>query len=266
MNLTCTKYREAAVFRHLLKHLRQRRLLTPYQTILSRADIQLEHPLVTQLHESLVLQGDWSRSEKLLDVLSSSGLFDGYLQSCQPHAIWTRLLGTDADGDVPPARGGHAMCIDPVNEMIYTFGGWDGKKSMDDFWAYSIKEDKWHILSHSTSKEQNAPGPRSCHKMVFDTKTGSIYLLGGLNDADGLRAPVPSNARTPAGASTEAPSTLPQQQQPSSTTTTTTPTSEEATSKMSCSECYRYHTRGVDTGKWDFLAFDTAVSSTGKFW
>lgn len=261
LNLTCLKYRETAVLRHVLKHLRQRRLLSPYQTILSRANIQLEHPLVTQLHESLVLRGDWSGSEKLLDVLPSTGLFDDYLQSCQPHAMWTRLLGTDADGDVPPARGGHAMCIDPINEMIYIFGGWDGEKSMDDFWVYSIKEDKWRVLSHSTSQEQNAPGARSCHKMVFDTKTGSIYLLGRLNDADGLRAPAPSNSRTLPGTSAGAPSGLPQQQPSASTSI-----SEETTpSKSSCSEFYRYHTRGVDSGKWDFLAFDTAVSPEGKY-
>ena len=174
--------------------------------------------------------------------------------------MWTRLRGTDADGDVPPARGGHAMCIDPINEMIYIFGGWDGEKSMDDFWVYSIKEDKWRVLSHSTSQEQNAPGARSCHKMVFDTKTGSIYLLGRLNDADGLRAPAPSNSRTLAGtSSTGAPSSTPlQQQQPSVTSSSTS--EETKAPNPSFSEFYRYHTRGVDSGKWDFLAFDTAVS------
>lgn len=153
------------------------------------------------------------------------------------------------------------MCIDPVNEMIYIFGGWDGEKSMDDFWVYDIKGDKWQVLSHGTSKEQNAPGARSCHKMVFDTKTGSIYLLGGLNDADGLRAPAPSNAGTTAPAGTS--SILPrrqQQQQPS----TSASTSEETTPKTYFSEFYRYHTRGVDSGKWDFLAFDTAVSFVSK--
>ena len=218
---------------------------------------------MTQLHESLVLRGDWSGSEKLLDILPSTGLFDDYLQSCQPHAVWTRLLGTDADGDVPPARGGHAMCIDPINEMIYIFGGWDGEKSMDDFWVYSIKEDNWRVLSHSTSQEQNAPGARSCHKMVFDTKTGSIYLLGRLNDADGLRAPAPSNSRTPAGISAGAPAGLPQQPQPQHSATAST--SEGTTPpNTSFSEFYRYHTRGVDSGKWDFLAFDTAVSTEGK--
>ena len=216
---------------------------------------------MTQLHESVVLRGDWSSAEKLLDLFASTGLFDDYLQSCQPHAMWTRLRGTDADGDVPPARGGHAMCIDPINEMIYIFGGWDGEKSMDDFWVYSIKEDKWRVLSHSTSQEQNAPGARSCHKMVFDTKTGSIYLLGRLNDADGLRAPAPSNSRPLR--STGTPSSLPQQQQqqPSATSSTSEETKPPNTS---FSEFYRYHTRGVDSGKWDFLAFDTAVSPEGK--
>lgn len=162
------------------------------------------------------------------------------------------------------------MCIDPDNEMIYIFGGWNGEKSMDDFWVYSIKEDKWQVLSHGTSKEQNAPGARSCHKMVFDTKTGSIYLLGRLNDSDGLRAPLRSSTRTPttvsAGAPSGAPSGQQPQQQQQQQSSTTTPTSEETTqSKTYCSEFYRYHTRGVDCGKWDFLAFDTAVSPDEKY-
>jgi muskelin len=128
--------------------------------------------------------------------------------------MWTRLLGTDADGDVPPARGGHAMCIDPVNfEMIYLFGGWDKDKSMDDFWVYSIKEDKWKVLSHSALKEQNAPGARACHNMVFDTKTGSIYLLGALTESNDLRAALPSSARALVGTSAGAPSGQQSQQQ-----------------------------------------------------
>lgn len=262
------KFRETAVLRYVLKHLRQRRLLTPYQTILSRANIQLEHPLVTQLHESLVLQGNWSKAENLLDSISSANLFDSYLNSCQPHSVWTRLHGTDPDGDVPPARGGHAMCMDPVNDVIYIFGGWDGKKSLDDFWAYNIKEDKWKVLSHSTTQEQNAPEARSCHKMVFDTKTGSIYVLGRLNDSDGLRAPEPASAPTARsyyGTGGTVPPQPPQPQAPppqappqTSTTAPENPT--DAPSKTFSSEFYRYHTRGVLSGKWDFLSIDTAVS------
>jgi hypothetical protein len=29
-----------------------------------------------------------------------------------------------------------------------------------------------------------------------------------------------------------------------------------------CSEFFRYHTRGLDAGKWDLLNFDTAVRSS----
>ncbi|KAF8971232.1 Muskelin N-terminus-domain-containing protein [Flammula alnicola] len=258
---TYDEFRETAVLRYVLKHLRQRRLLTPYQSILSRANIQLEHPLVTQLHESLVLQGNWSNSEKLLDSMSSSGLFNSHLNACQPRSVWTRLSGTDADGDIPPARGGHAMCMDPVNEMIYVFGGWNGEKSLDDFWVYSVKEDKWKVLSHSTTQEQNAPGARSCHKMVFDSKTGSIYLLGRLNDEDGLREPTPVPPRVQHGASGapagyQLPTT--QQQQPGAPLAGSS--SPDSTTKMFTSEFYRYHTRGVLAGKWDFLSIDTASS------
>lgn len=135
------------------------------------------------------------------------------------------------------------MCIDPVNRMIYLFGGWDGKKSLDDFWSYDIKEDRWHVLSHGTSALPNAPGARSCHKMVFDTKTGSIYVLGRLSDADVLQPPSgpppssrQSSDRTVAGVS-----------------------------KGALSEFYRYHTRGADRGKWDFLSFDTAVSDNAFY-
>jgi len=134
------------------------------------------------------------------------------------------------------------MCIDTINDMIYLLGGWDGQKSLDDFWVYSIQHDKWRVLSHGTSGEQNAPGARSCHKMVFDTKTGSIYLLGRLSDSDSLK---PMND----GGSSRQPT------QPSVEDNT------NPTTKAFCSEFYRYHTRGVDSGKWDFLSFDTAVSS-----
>jgi len=181
--------------------------------------------------------------------MCASGLFDPHLHSCQPRSEWIRLLGTDADNDVPPARGGHAMCMDPENEMIYLFGGWNGEKSLDDFWVYSVKEDKWKVLSHSTTHEQNAPGARSCHKMVFDTKTGSIYILGRLNDSDGLGAPsVPSNpARQPQTGGYPGPSA--QQSELGS---------EEPTRLLS-PEFYRYHTRGLLAGKWDFLSIDTEV-------
>jgi hypothetical protein len=79
--------------------------------------------------------------------------------------------------------------------------------------------------------------------MVFDTKSGSIYLLGRLGDGDVMPVrPEDEEALRRAG--------------------------ERAGSRGStafCSEFYRYHTRGLDAGKWDLLSFDTAVSVSCTF-
>lgn len=176
--------------------------------------------------------------------MSKTTLFDSYLHGTQPYAVWKRLHGTNADGDVPSPRGGHAMCMDPINNMIYLLGGWDGEKSLDDFWVYNVNEDKWQLLSPSTSEEKNAPGARSCHKMVFDAKTGSIYVLGRLSDMDSASAPGDTGTPMPQASNGD---------------------SASAPNRTYCSEFYRYHTRGVDSGKWDFLSFDTAVSINRMF-
>ncbi|KIJ07718.1 hypothetical protein PAXINDRAFT_89958, partial [Paxillus involutus ATCC 200175] len=232
------RHRETVVLRQILKHLRERRLLTPYRAVLSRSQIQLEHPIVTALHTSLVLQGNWTEAESLLTQASSAGLFHSYIQSCRPHAQWKRLHGVDADGDVPSRRGGHAMCLDPDNGHIYLFGGWDGSKSLGDFWVYDVTSERWRVISHSTSSEKNGPVARSCHKMVFDTKSGCIYLLGRLGDGDVVSRPEGEDALRRAGERVVG----------------------EGRSMPYCSEFFRYHTRGLDAGKWDLLSFDTAAS------
>ncbi|OJA09261.1 hypothetical protein AZE42_02024 [Rhizopogon vesiculosus] len=205
--------------------------------ILTRSNIQVEHPVITALHSSLVLQGKWADSEALLSEASSVGLLDAYIQFCQPHSQWRRLHATDADGDAPSKRGGHAMALDPGNGLIYLLGGWDGQKSLDDFWVYDVNAERWRVISHSTSLEKNGPEARSCHKMVYDTKSACIYLLGRLGDGDTLKADENQELFRRAGE-----------------------TLDGSRSSAYCSEFYRYHTRGLDAGKWDLLTFDTVCS------
>lgn len=240
----CGQYREAVVLRHILKHLRKRRLLTPYTSILARTHLELEHPLVTALHTYLVLQGDFSSAESILPKMSSARLFDSYIRSCQPQACWTRLHGADADGDAPGPRGGHAMALDTSRGIIYLLGGWDGRKSLDDLWAYDIGTERWEMLCRTTAGEKNGPSPRSCHKMMCDSKAGCLYVLGRLGDDVG-RVPPSSDGGTEQGP----------------TQPTQTGDGNVSRAGSFCSEFYRYHTRGLDAGKWDLLSFDTAVSA-----
>lgn len=143
------------------------------------------------------------------------------------------------------------MCIDPDNQIIYLFGGWDGQSSLDDFWSYDIRKAQWRNICLCTSREKNGPGARSCHKMVYDTKTGCIYVLGRLSDGDVVKQREESAAETTQQVETLGMSVPPRQSvfEPGNSTTT-----------AYCSEFYRYHTRGLDAGKWDLLSFDTAVS------
>ncbi|KAJ7646961.1 Muskelin N-terminus-domain-containing protein [Roridomyces roridus] len=179
------QYRETTAMRYVLKHLRQHRFLTPYNTILARCGLQVEDPLVSELFESTVSKGDWAKAESSIQRMSHTDLFDQYRNSKQCHFVWQRLHGRDNDGDVPPARGGHAMCVDHSDGVIYLFGGWNGKTSLEDFWAYDIVPQRWRKLSEHTSLERDAPSARSCHKMVYHD--GYIYVLGRLNDADALK-------------------------------------------------------------------------------
>lgn len=259
------QHRERVVLRQILKHLRQRRFLTSYHDILSRSGLSLEHPLITALHESLVLQGNWSRAEQLLQSASHSGLLAEYGQACQPRACWRQLHGLDADGDKPLRRGGHAMCMDEQRGLIYLFGGWDGHKSLDDFWVYDIARDLWRMLSLHTAQEKNGPSPRACHKMVFDNKTGSIYLLGRLSDGDAVEPSNVPNVSSSGGGDDDDHTYVAIARSPSPRRSEHSPMPNVAAEHINnhsnfCSEFYRYHTRGLDAGKWDLLAFDTAVS------
>ncbi|EED85132.1 predicted protein [Postia placenta Mad-698-R] len=254
-----SQYHEASVLRHVLKHLRKRRFLTPFADILSRCGIQLEHPRVTDLYDNIVLQGNWPHSEELLQRLASEGLFDEHQRASPPRAEWTRLHGLDADGDAPCRRGGHAMCMDEENGLIYLFGGWDGQRNLDDFWVYDVRADLWRLLSLATGRDLNGPGPRSCHKMAFDRKTGSIYVLGRLLDSDDVDQPATNSGGVNSPSDS---SGVPDIRAASASHTVGIPRAGSVTRLVwpsTPSEFYRYHTRGLDAGKWDLLTMDTQV-------
>lgn len=132
------------ILRHILKHLRQRRLLGPYQSILARTGLshgsasqQFEHPAISSLYLSLVLQGQFTQAESTLNTCAREKLFASSILAFQPRALWTRISPTGDPKGVttqPSARGGHAMCLDQERGLIYMFGGWDGRKSLGDFW------------------------------------------------------------------------------------------------------------------------------------
>jgi hypothetical protein len=174
--------------RLILKHLRRRRYKS-YQALLDETGLWIEHPLVSSLYEILVVQGDLARAEETFTSFAPSGLLDIPSRSrsvptsskkyARPSTIWRRITDTNADGETPCSRGGHASIMDPGRGIIYIFGGWNGSHDLADFWAYSTSQQQWTTLSLDTSAEdEGGPSARSCGAATFDSRTGDIYFLG----------------------------------------------------------------------------------------
>lgn len=42
------------------------------------------------------------------------------------------------------------MVLDPIAEVLYLFGGWDGNQDLADLWSYDISTYKWTLICKNT--------------------------------------------------------------------------------------------------------------------
>ncbi|KAF9571608.1 hypothetical protein EC968_000347 [Mortierella alpina] len=191
-------FRETESVRLCLKHFRQRKLFDAFKALQERTQIQLEDPLLTKLHQELVLRGNFKRAEELMMEAAERGLFDEYIRAYDYKPIWKRLGPNPPHQGVhhhhhshqsshmeksPRHRGGHQMCIDTKRGYVYLMGGWDGARDLADFWAYHISSQTWILISADTSL-QGGPSARSCHKICYSPQHQALFLLGKYVDPD----------------------------------------------------------------------------------
>ncbi|KAL7749767.1 hypothetical protein RI367_004643 [Sorochytrium milnesiophthora] len=177
------QWREVEAIRLCLKHFRQRNYLTTFAHLSEATQLRLEDPLLTQLHQSLVMNGDFDAAEQILAEFAEQGMFSEYIENAPFRPVWRRIHAFDEHGQNPCMRGGHQLCIDTQGRRIYLFGGWDGMQDLADLWMYEIDRNMWTCLSPDT-RSHGGPSPRSCHKMVFDDQSKIIYCLGRYVDQD----------------------------------------------------------------------------------
>ncbi|KAF4519079.1 hypothetical protein B566_EDAN001671 [Ephemera danica] len=179
------EYREREAIRLCLKHFRQRgsSLLPVFEVLQSCTGVILEDPRLSALHNTLVVQADYSGAEAFMEKALQDGLLDQYLRGQDYSPMWSRILSipTSEDEDLslrhPGMRGGHQMCMDPHTDTIFLFGGWDGTQDLSDFWQYHVPTSQWTKLSNKT-EAQGGPSARSCHKMCLDPDRRQIFTLG----------------------------------------------------------------------------------------
>lgn len=175
--------REVEIIRLCLKHFRQNGYEAAFDVLQKQTNVQLEDPMLTELHGMLVKKGDFRGTEEFIETCClQQGLMDKYLDRQEYKATWEMQQETteDDDGDQvsrPGMRGGHQLVIDNVNDRIYCFGGWNGSIDLDDLWVFDIQKGSWRLI-HEHSEKFGGPSPRSCHKMIFDPKSRQIFTLG----------------------------------------------------------------------------------------
>ncbi|XP_063700226.1 muskelin [Culicoides brevitarsis] len=167
--------REAEIIRLCLKYFRQQGYERAFDALQDQTNVQLEHPTIQELHNNLVTEGDFAKTEAQIERLIDEGLMDEYLAR-QPYSVSWKSLNTESN-KWPGKRGGHQLVLDPKNQLMYLYGGWNGSEDLSDLWVFDIKTNQWELI-HENSELVGGPSPRACHKMVFDTHNSQIFMIG----------------------------------------------------------------------------------------
>jgi hypothetical protein len=175
------EFKKEETLRLCLKHLRQYDYKEAFSALKKQVQLEFEHPLLTQLHLSLVDNGDYNQTEDIFSQAMAEGLLDSHINNQPSQAFW-QLLTSDG-GSWPSIRGGHQLCLDSESQLIYMFGGWDGTNDLADLWIYNIRDKLWKCVCKDSS-EQGGPSPRSCHKMCLDVDNQTLYIIGRYLDQE----------------------------------------------------------------------------------
>ncbi|KAF7990606.1 hypothetical protein HCN44_000411 [Aphidius gifuensis] len=134
--------------------------------------------------------------------LINNGLLDEYSNNQPYKAIWNKL---NCD---KPKRSGHQMVLDLNNEILYLFGGWDGRQDLADLWSFDIKLNKCNSteLTLISNDTYSVGGPPLIfdHQLSIDHDKRMIYGFGGriLLSSSSLPLSTPTNTNTLSSSST----------------------------------------------------------------
>jgi hypothetical protein len=164
------QFREKEAIRLCLKHFRQQNYMQAFEFLQQKAKIQLEDPLLSDLHHTLVRQGDHDKSEQIIVKAIEDGLFDSWMNLQQPVPKWTALILPDDyfTEELSPASPS------PIED--------EGNRNnnMED-----ETQSEAESSTTSTPSTSNAialpthPGCRGGHQMVMDSAHQVLYLFGG---------------------------------------------------------------------------------------
>src|SRR5439155_12501642 len=95
-----------------------------------------------------------------------------------PGAPFWRQIG--AQGQLPPAKWGHAAIWDPIGRRMLVSGGKGGSSSRLDVWIFSLNDTTWTHFTPAYSP----PCDRLWHVAVYDSTRHRMLIHGGKDAPD----------------------------------------------------------------------------------
>lgn len=74
-----------------LKHFRQKNMMDVYETLKAKTGIEIEHPMVGELHKSLVINGDFDQAEKIILDAEKKQFFHSFVKDSSYKPDWKKL-------------------------------------------------------------------------------------------------------------------------------------------------------------------------------
>ncbi|KAG2460382.1 MKLN1 protein, partial [Polypterus senegalus] len=188
-----SKYREQEAIRLCLKHFRQHNYTEAFESLQKKTRIALEHPMLTDLHDKLVLKGDFDACEELIDkaVNETVYLFGGWDGTQDLADFWAYSV-QDNQWLCISRDTEKEMCMDSEKHIIYTFGGRiltcngnleDSRTNEPQFsglYAYHCISNTWKLLrDDSCNAGPEDVQSRIGHCMLFHNKNRCLYVFGG---------------------------------------------------------------------------------------
>ncbi|XP_015762917.1 PREDICTED: muskelin-like [Acropora digitifera] len=151
-------YREREAIRLCLKHFRQQNYTEAFESLQKRTKITLEHPMLSELHDKLVINDDFEGCERVIEEAAKNSIFSQYISQLDYKPKWTAIL--------PLLQ---SMFVWPLFPFYFT---------QNDFYVYDITSNQWTLISEDTSTE-GGPALIFDHQMCIDVEKSTIYVFGG---------------------------------------------------------------------------------------
>jgi len=165
------EFRQREAIRLCLKHFRQHNYTEAFEYLQQKTNIQLEDPMLSELHKTLVRHGDYEQSEEIITKAIHNGLFDTWLNDQLPVPIWTPLILPDEflSEELSP------QSPTPTEDGPRNNNNYDDTDNED-----SNKSSATSTPSNTVSLTiPTHPGCRGGHQMVMDSVNQMLYLFGG---------------------------------------------------------------------------------------